>query len=440
MAILGVLQYKAGTGSTPTTLLRSLGGVGSEIGVDIDIAETSGNIYVCGRTPEAGDNDGLLVKYAPTGAVVWQKSLQGAGYNDYFNQCAVDSLENVLVVGESGTAGSGTYHATISKYDKDGILQFQKPYTVTGATFASFKAIDVDLTTNEFITAGQIYQGSGNVILVTKWNSLGNPVWTKRIDNDNTFGISPTAVKLDSSGNIYIVGSRHGGLGASNSLYVAKLSSSGTSLWQRTLGFDAYGDLGNDIAITPSGDVYVAGLTYAENNPDRDALIARFSSAGTLMWRKYFHANGVDSYLRGVDVDASGNAYVVGGTNNLNSIIAKITINGVLEWQRSLDGTVGSEVLGGIKVHDNYWYATGSQSTSSEGSNDVLLTKFPLDGTGTGNYGTLFSYQPSSLTYDNTSLTATTRWLTISNETLVQSGATLVDATLNLTETDLTTV
>ena len=64
---------------------------------------------------------------------------------------------------------------------------------------------------------------------------------------------------MDSSGNVYIVGRAYLGTYASWRLLVAKYNGSGTIQWQRTLDSTSFAEFGYDVAVDPSGNVYICG-------------------------------------------------------------------------------------------------------------------------------------------------------------------------------------
>jgi hypothetical protein len=87
-------------------------------------------------------------------------------------------------------------------------------------------------------------------------------------------------------------------------------------------------DYGRAIALDVSGCLYIAGSTasidFPTHNPlqasnaggSGDVIITKLNaSASTLIYSTYFGGTGND-YVRGIAVDASGSAYVTGGTDS----------------------------------------------------------------------------------------------------------------------------
>ena len=96
--------------------------------------DTSGNVYVAGRTEggldgnsSAGDYDLFVVKYNSSGTKQWTKQL-GTSSSDYANGVATDSSGNVYVSGLTGggldgNSNSGSSDLFVVKYDSDGNKQ-----------------------------------------------------------------------------------------------------------------------------------------------------------------------------------------------------------------------------------------------------------------------------------------------------------------------------
>ncbi len=106
-------------------------------GSNTDIAHTlgmdvSGNVYVTGDTKSfgGGDWDTFLLKYSPSGNLLWQNTWAGfSDYDDSASALGIDSSGNVFVAGDTGSwSASGLWDALLLKYSFDGSLLWQKTW------------------------------------------------------------------------------------------------------------------------------------------------------------------------------------------------------------------------------------------------------------------------------------------------------------------------
>ncbi len=154
------------------------------------------------------------------------------------------------------------------------------------------------------------------------------------------FGYS---VATDASGNVYMTGYTNdnsgkfgsGGFqnssGGGNDAYLVKFDANGTRLWSTYFGGTG-DDQGYNVAVDGNGDVYLSGQTSSSSNiasngafqtiyggGTYDAFLAKFNSAGNLLWSTYFGDAG-DDEGRAVTIDALGNVSLVGRTTSTNNI------------------------------------------------------------------------------------------------------------------------
>lgn len=237
--------------------------------------------------------------------------------------------------------------------------------------------IALDSSRNVYVTG---YYSSGKC-LYTKYNASG------AVQTTNYFGdvldSEGRGIAVDSSGNYYIVGSY--GQSGYPFIELAKINTSGSTLWQRSLGisFDVNGR-GYGIAVDSSGNVYVVGYMDRNSGPTYiDMQIAKYDTFGTLQWQRSLSSGtSINTYGRGIALDSSGNVYVVGYHNvsgNYQIQLAKYNTSGVIQWQRSL-GVSGSNVYGyGIAVDaSSNIYVIGHSSASSPAS--FQLAKYDTNG------------------------------------------------------------
>jgi hypothetical protein len=225
-------------------------------------------------------------------------------------------------------SATGTSSWTKALDDSD-LLKGQT-YTISG------RATDV---------AGNVQTSYGtNTISFTA--SEGASLWNRDITYDSASSDDrPLAGAVDSSGNLYVVGYVTSG---DKNWLIKKFSKRGiedTTNWNKNVGDSGNDEIAKSVATDTSGNVYVAGSRW--NGSDWDWMVKKYSSAGvedTANWDMLIDSGYGNDEALGVVADSSGNVYVVGYGRNLASgstsediWIKKFQSNGTLSCEQKLD-------------------------------------------------------------------------------------------------------
>lgn len=330
--------------------------------------DANGNAYITGSYTSAfinfgtfsllntfsGTADIFLVKYDPTGLVLWANTI-GAADGDAATGITLDPAGNVLITGwfasPSITFGSTVLTNSaiassdffIAKYDAAGNFIWAK--SAGGTVNDRGQDVSTDGSGNIFVagwySSPTIDFGNGalsnsaassNEIFVVKYDQNGNALWSKSIGGTNYD--AAYSCDVDASGNLYVTGSFASasidfGSGALlntqtnfHDFFITKYDPVGNSIWSRSAA-GAYDDIAYGVAISGT-NIYVTGYFSSPtvqfgttpvlanaNAPTPDIFIAQYSSTGTANWSK--RAGGIESDDgKCVYADASGNAYISG--------------------------------------------------------------------------------------------------------------------------------
>jgi uncharacterized delta-60 repeat protein len=410
-----------------------LGGTGADIGNAVAI-DSANNIIVVGQTSSdgAGGTDFLIAKYNSAGALQWDRTLGGTG-TDIGRAVAIDSANNIIVTGYTASDGAGGADVLIAKYNSAGALQWDRTLGGTGTDLGN--AVAIDSANNIIVVGYTTSDGAGGTdLLIAKYNSAGALQWDRTLGG--TGADIGNAVAIDSADNIIVVGyTTSDGAGGTDFL-IAKYNSAGALQWDRTLGGTGT-DLGRAVAIDSANNIIVTGQTSSDGAGGNDFLIAKYNSAGALQWDRTLGGTGTD-IGNAVAIDSANNIIVVGyttsdGAGGDDLLIAKYNSAGALQWDRTLGGT-GAERGNAVAIDsaDNI-IVTGQTSSDGAGGNDFLIAKLPPDGSGTGTYGS-FTYEAAVLTDAPAVLTDALDVLTDAPAVLTDVVAVLTDAPAVLTE------
>ncbi len=293
-----------------------LGGAGFNRGQGIAV-DASGNAYVTGWT--ASDN-------FPTTPGALQTT-SGGGYDDAF-------------VSKLNATGSELLYSTYlggSSYDEGRSIAIDTAGNayVTGLTYSP----NFPTTAGSFQTACQLEDA-----FVAKLNAAGSGLLYSTYLGGDSYD-EGHGIAIDASGNAYVTGLTYSSdfpatpgafqtaFGGGFDAFVSKLNAAGSALLYSTYLGGSGDDVGFGITVDVPGNAYVTGYTYSSDFPTTpgafqasygggggydDASVGKLNAAGSaLLYSTYLGGSGVDAGF-GIAVDASGNAYITGGTFSTN--------------------------------------------------------------------------------------------------------------------------
>ncbi|HUS34626.1 MAG TPA: PQQ-binding-like beta-propeller repeat protein [Verrucomicrobiae bacterium] len=326
----------------------------------------SGNVLVTGTS----ENDGLVAKYAAAdGGLVWENDRNApVRKGDYPVAISIDQSGNVVVAGTAFPGGEDYYTAKYAA--SDGMLLWEKRFNGPANGSDSARAVAVDPSGNVVVT-GISFNGFNFDFYTAKYDGAsGALVWEKRYNGPANGQDYPSAVTVDSNGNVVVTGFSY----ASNvDSYTAKYAATdGALLWEKRYNGPANSDdYGGAVAVDTSGNVFVTGFSF--NGSDNDYYTAKYAVLdGALLWEKRFSGpTSSGDFPRGLAVDSSGNVLVTGissnGTNDDYHIVKYAAADGALLLEKRYNGPGnGVDNVAGLAIGPNGMIAiTGSSQGSS---------------------------------------------------------------------------
>ncbi len=238
---------------------------------------------------------------------------------------------------------------------------------------------------------------------------------------------------VDEGGYVYVVGESNGDdfpttpgvyqkdLKNFQDIFVTKLEPDGGSLvWSTFIGGTDM-DMASDVVLDGSGNIYVCGGTFSDNYPTTtdayqnrtmghgDALVSKLSPDGARLLASTILGGFWEDYAESIDVDGSGNIYIVGTTrsidfpttpgaldrtmNGQDAFVTKINRQATdLTYSTFLGGSgqdAGDSIVldgnGSVYVGGNAWstdfpVTSGAFRERAAGSGDAFVTQLAPDG------------------------------------------------------------
>jgi len=449
----------------------NVGGAGGDNGESV-VADHLGNIYTTGyfggtadfdpgpgvaNLTASGTTNIYVAKYTAGGSYQWAFSIPSSAGYGAGNSIFVDAAGNLYVTGTflgdadfdpgPGVAtltSNGSTDFFVAKYNTAGVYQWA--FNIGGVDPDYAYSVAADAAGNVFVTgsfqgAVDFDPGAGTANITSigiqdaflaKYNAAGVYQWAFNLGT--SFASNRGAsVAVDGSSNVYVTGTFYAAVdfdpgpgtailtAQSNDLFLAKYSSSGAYQWAFNVG-GATSDVGYDVAIDMSGNVYLSG--YFQGPADFDpgpggaivigagAFLAKYNAAGQYQWVIPILNTGGGNINIGISIafDVAGNIYLTGhfsntadfnpgaATNNLTAtgqsdiFVAKYSAVGNYFWAFDVGGTgtstnVGSSIAvddaGGIFVTGNFLgtadfdpNAGVTNLSSNANSSDIFLAKY----------------------------------------------------------------
>jgi len=351
----------------------------------------------------AGSEDIFVAKYTSAGQFIWAFRIGGSN-RDWGDAITTDQNDNVIITG----------------FFRGSNVDFDPSAAVANLTSNGDSGSD---------------PGYGGDIFLAKYNSAGQYQWAFNIGGSQLYD-SGVAVATDGSSNIYIGGYFRETVdfdpspavfqlnSATGTIVLGKYSPAGNFQWAFNLGLGDNDNAIFDLKIDNGGNVYAAGFFQGTNidfdpspatailnsSGGYDIFFAKYNTNGQYVFAHQIGGPGID-VARGIELDNSGNIYVIGdftgtnidfnpgaGTAPLNSngnadvFLAKYSNSGNYLWAFNF-GAGASDIGWKVTTDNSHLFVTGGFTGTSDmnpsavvdnlvsnGGNDIFIGKYNLNG------------------------------------------------------------
>lgn len=313
-------------------------------------------------------------------------STYGGIHDDRANYIQEDSLGNFILCGESGRTTNAIYDSQglFLKYDADGNLLWAKTY---GDTLAQrFRAVKLTLDGGYLLHGDQDGSWvSGCESLILKTNSAGDSLWstTDYGTMDYRFGVGIIPL----SDTTYIIASREDNIQLYNPLQLQKIDSVGHAIWSDKTDVIYNGGLPYSTACmirTNENSIAVTGTNYIGGTGDLEIIVAKVDTHGVVLWSKQYGSSGVDWISYSIS-QTSDSGYIVSGAATYPAIVGydlfliRLDANGDSLWTKRFGGPGNEFFTAAQQTYDGGFVAFG-YSDSYAGNFDAIIMKLDANG------------------------------------------------------------
>jgi parallel beta-helix repeat protein len=242
-----------------------------------------------GNTSSSIDYQWRIMKFSPDGTRLWQYYENFSNYNDQALGVAIDSDNNITVVGfDSNASSSSDSEWRIMKLSSNGTVLQSNSYNFSPYHDQAWN-VAIDNYGNTIVVG---YDSSPSQYdrqwRIMKFAPSGASIWNYTVNmatggtaDDPAWDLARSLV-VDSFNNITIVGYDmlpYNSSGDFNSEWrVVKLGFDGSNLWDYMINFSPYDDAPRSVAIDSRNDVVAVGFDSIPGSANREWRVMKFRS------------------------------------------------------------------------------------------------------------------------------------------------------------------
>lgn len=374
---------------------------------------TDGGYILIGNEIWGAYANGYLAKINSLGDTVWTRQYGDTNYVHF--KGGQQTLDGGYII--TGSIGySTTSDIYVLKTDSLGNVLWQK--SISGSQEDNACSIKSTSDGGYILSGYSKSYGAGNFdMVVIKLDSIGNIQWNRILGQSGYDKLNSASETSDGG---YIV---CGTLGAST--FIAKLDSTGNTIWQKSFSEVGCFYKGKDAIQTSDGGYIVLGGKSFSPSVHHQVILIKTDSLGTLMWsKKYSNTKITFQDFYSINITQSGK-YILAATDTFfMPLLILIENNGATNWARKTMTATPSSTFGTYTKETNdggFIYTVTAPTTFAISWINIIKT----DSLGTsGCYDTTSAVYDSILTpittalslspvfgFSSSTLTINTRWV-----------------------------
>jgi len=290
------------------------------------------NIFIVGQAKDSVDAM-WLVKISPAGEKLWSKLY--TGYKLMRPTKIIETFDNNLVVTGIVSEGDSVPHKIwVAKITPFGDVLWEKLYKGRGDAYSTdlIQTFDHGLVISGY-TADDVHDFPDWYVI--KLDSIGNKIWDKSYGSPYDDRALSVAQLYDSS--LIVVGYISYAYGGLKKASMTKFSNSGMDLWADDLKVTDW-STANSVAATSDSAFVIATEVKNSGLLDFDVRIVKMTSNGDIIWEKSIDrefmshpVNIIETYDQGYAIAYTSKS---DGVGNTNVAVMKLTPLGETAWEK----------------------------------------------------------------------------------------------------------
>ncbi len=378
-------------GSSPSSWAKTYNR--SEDDIASKVFSTSDGGYIVAAFTLAPRYRFWVFKLDSSGDVEWEKYYGDANRDHNVHAVRATDDGGFVVAGlRFRQGGGGQVDIWGLRLDGLGDIVWQKTYSASDGlqsydmtdAYSIYPTRDYGFVVAGFSRRDQFRPGTEPVIL--KLDADGNVEWAKTyrfgesvVTNSGAFDVFQT-----DNGGYAVAGFTDAEGAGSTDFWVLRLDPSGWIEWQKAYGGPGY-EWARSILPTQDKGYVVAGYTSSFGAGSSDVWVLRLDTAGTVLWQKTYGGPGQDAGFS-LSATADGRYILAGvtfsfGADRGDAWVFKFDDNGSIQWQKRYGGLFYS---GATSVHSaadgSYVVAAETFSFREDHRRSVWILKLDSEG------------------------------------------------------------
>ncbi|MBN2226087.1 MAG: T9SS type A sorting domain-containing protein [candidate division Zixibacteria bacterium] len=322
----------------------------------------------------------ILLLQTPLAAqeMIWSTTYGGQYNDNAYAGCQTD--DGYILLGSTFSYGSGGFDFYALRLGSAGDTVWTNTYGSTDAELG----YDVLATSDGgFVLLGSTrsYGAGGKDVYLVKIDSAGTMLWQK------TFGGSGNdegrSIRETSDDGFIICGTTSSFGSGYDDLYFVRTDSVGDTIWTTAVG-GAGGESGSAVCLTGDGGFMAVGSTGSFGDGYSSIYGVRLDADGDTLWTEVYGGSGAD-YAYDLETTIDGGFVIAGGTSSsgagyTDAYAVKIDAGGVVQWEKTYGGRYDDRAYAVTRTLDGGYLLAGSTESFGAAEIDIYAIKIAPTG------------------------------------------------------------